>query len=90
MAAVAPELRSPVLPFLPDSYTSLTFPLTRLGMRLGTKPGPGVTMTERYVDSEPPVRVLVTTPSAAGERRPAVLMIHGGAMVVGSPQFVAF
>ena len=90
MAALAPELRSPVLPLLPDSYTSLTFPLTRLGMRLSTKPGPGVTMTERYVDSEPPVRVLVTTPSAAGERRPAVLMIHGGAMVVGSPQFEAF
>ena len=67
MAAVAPELRSPILPLLPDSYTSLTFPLTRLGMRLSTKPGTGVTVTERYVDSEPAVRVLVTTPSAAGE-----------------------
>ena len=90
MAAVAPELRSPVLPLLPDSYTSLTFPLTRLGMQLSTKPGPAVTMTERYVDSEPAVRVLVTTPSAAGERRPAVLMIHGGGMVLGSPQLEAF
>jgi acetyl esterase/lipase len=90
MAAVAPELRSPILPLLPDSYTSLTFPLTRLGLRLSTKPGTGVTVTERYVDSEPAVRVLVTTPSAAGEPRSAVLMIHGGGMVVGSPQFEAF
>ena len=90
MAAVAPELRNPILPLLPDSYTSLTFSLTRLGMRLSTKPGTGVTVTERYVDSEPAVRVLVTTPSAAGEPRPAVLLIHGGGMVLGSPQFEAF
>ena len=90
MAAVAPELRSPVLPLLPDSYTSLMFPLTRLGLRLSTKPGTGVTVTERNVDSEPAVRVLVTTPSTVGERRPAVLMIHGGGMVLGSPQFEAF
>ena len=47
-------------------------------------------MTERYVDSEPAVRVLVTTPSAVGVQRPAVLLIHGGGMVVGSPQFEAF
>jgi acetyl esterase/lipase len=47
-------------------------------------------MTERFVDSEPAVRVLVTTPSTTGERRPAVLMIHGGAMVVGSPQSESF
>lgn len=90
MAAVAPELRSPVLPLLPDSYTSLTFPLARLGMRLSTKPGTGVTVMERYVDSEPAVRVLVTTPSTVGTGRPAVLMIHGGGMVLGSPQFEAF
>ncbi len=90
MAAVAPELRNPILPLLPDSYTPLTFSLTRLGMRLSTKPGTGVTVTERYVDSEPAVRVLVTTPSAAGEPRPAVLLMHGGGMVVGSPQFEAF
>jgi acetyl esterase/lipase len=90
MAAVAPELRSPVLPLLPDSYRRLTFPLVRRGFRLSTKPGSGVTVTERYVDSDPAVRVLVTTPSAVGVRRPAVLMIHGGGMVVGSPQFEAF
>ena len=47
-------------------------------------------MSERYVDSEPEVRVLVTTPLAMGVCRPAVLLIHGGAMVVGSPQFEAF
>src|SRR4029453_18117248 len=38
----------------------------------------------------PTVRVLVTTPSGAGDRTPAVLHLHGGGMGVGSPQFEAF
>lgn len=61
-----------------------------MGFKLSTKPGPGVTMSERYVDSEPEVRVLVTTPLAVGVQRPAVLLIHGGATVVGFSQFEAF
>lgn len=59
-------------------------------MRLGTKPGHGVMMTERQTDGEQPVRVLVIRPCTARVRRPAVLSIHGGGMVAGSPQFEAF
>jgi acetyl esterase/lipase len=49
-----------------------------------------VTTTQWYVDSQPPVRVLVTAPVTGGQHRPAVLHLHGGGMVVGSPQFEAF
>ena len=34
----------------------------------------------------PPFLVTVTTPTGNGGRRPAVLYIHGGGMVLGSPQ----
>jgi acetyl esterase/lipase len=90
MAQVAPELRSPVLPLTARSLSERSLWMGRLGMRRGTNPGAGVTMTESHVDGEPAVRVLVTTPTAAGVRRPAVLHLHGGGMVVGSPQFEAF
>lgn len=90
MADVAPELRSPILPFTAGDLSARSLRRARLGFKLSTKLGPGVTMSERYVDSEPEVRVLVTTPLAMGVYRPAVLLIHGGAMVVGSPQFEAF
>lgn len=59
-------------------------------MRRSTNPGEGVTKTERHTDGEPAVRVLVATPTSAAVRRPAVLHIHGGGMVVGSPRFEAF
>ncbi|MGH3677608.1 MAG: alpha/beta hydrolase, partial [Mycobacterium sp.] len=72
------------------SFTPRTLPLARLGFRLSTKPGRGVTMTQLNVDGEPAVRVLAMTPTASRRRRPAVLYIHGGGMVVGTPQFEAF
>ena len=90
MADVAPELRSPILPFTAAQMNERSLILSRLGMRLSMKPGGGVTMKEHHTDSEPAVRVLVTTPTAPERRRPAVLLIHGGGMVVGSPQFEAF
>lgn len=90
MAAVPVELRSPILPLTSRSLSARSLWLGRLGMRMGTKPGRGVTMLERYVDSMPAVRVLVTTPTGGPEPRPAVLHLHGGGMVVGSPQFEAF
>jgi acetyl esterase/lipase len=90
MAAIPAELRSPILPLTSRSLSERSLWLGRLGMNVRTNPGRGVTMTERSVDSEPTVRVLVTTPSGTGERRPAVLHLHGGGMVVGSPQFEAF
>ena len=90
MAAVPVELRSPILPLTARSLSERSLWMGRLGMRVGTKPGRGVTMTERYLDSQPAVRVLITTPTGADKRRPAVLHLHGGGMVVGSPQFEAF
>ena len=46
-----------------------------------------MTVTERRVGT-PPVRVTVTTPDGPADtgQRPAVLYIHGGGMVLGSPQ----
>ena len=90
MAQVAPELRSPVLPLTARSLSERSLRMGRLGMRRGANPGAGVTLTERHVDSDPTVRMLVTTPTAAGLRRPAVLHLHGGGMVTGTPQFEAF
>jgi acetyl esterase/lipase len=90
LAAVPVELRSPILPLTARSLSERSLWMGRLGMRVGTKPGRGVTMTERYLGSQPEVRVLITTPMGARKRRPAVLHLHGGGMVVGSPQFEAF
>jgi acetyl esterase/lipase len=90
MAAVPAELRSPILPLTVRSLSRRSLWLGRLGMSRSTDPGRGVTVAERYVDSRPPVRVLVTTPLGGGDGRPAVLHLHGGGMVVGSPQFEAF
>lgn len=59
-------------------------------MRVATKPGHGVTVTERQIGGAPSVRVLITTPTTGVRPRPAVLHLHGGGMVVGSPQFEAF
>lgn len=90
MAAVPTELRSPILPVTSRSLSERSLWLGRLGMRVGTNPGRGVTAVERYVDGSPAVRVLVTTPKSGADPRPAVLHLHGGGMVVGSPQFEAF
>ena len=88
MAAVAKELRSPILPFTALPFTQRTLPVIRLLFSIRTKSGPGVVVTERNV-GEPPVRVLVTTPVERELAGPAVLWIHGGGMIVGTPQFEA-
>jgi acetyl esterase/lipase len=88
MAAVAKELRSPILPFTALPFTQRTLPVIRLLFSIRTKSGPGVTVTERYVGG-PPVRVLVTTPVEREKAGPAVLWIHGGGLIVGTPQFEA-
>jgi acetyl esterase/lipase len=88
MTAVAADLRSPVLPFTALTFNDRTLPVIRLLFRLRTRSGPGVTVTERYV-CEPPVRVLVTTPLERASAAPALLWIHGGGMIVGTPQFEA-
>ena len=89
MAKVAPDLRSPVLPFVPATQRARLLPLIRLQSRIRTPSGHGVTVSERDV-GEPAVRVLITTPTEGLPPRPAVLWIHGGGYIVGSPQFEAF
>jgi acetyl esterase/lipase len=86
MAEIAPELRSPMLPFTAGELNERALKRARLGYRFKTKPGPGVTVTQRYADGDPAVRVLVMTPSSVAGPRPAILMPHGGGMVLGTPE----
>ena len=64
-------------------------PISRLNTRLRTPSGAGVTVT-RLRAGNPALHVLVSTPSAGKAPRPAVLWIHSGGFVVGSPQFEGF
>jgi acetyl esterase/lipase len=86
VAKVAADLRNPGLAFMSFSFNARTMPFLRAVMRRSAKPASGVVTTERLV-GEPAVRVLVTVPSETEAPRPAVLWIHGGGMIVGSPQF---
>lgn len=88
VAHVAPELRGPALPLIALSLTPGKLPAFRSIFKVRTKPGPGVTVTQRVV-GEPSVRVLVFTPEQSAASRPAVLWIHGGGYVVGTPEFEA-
>jgi acetyl esterase/lipase len=87
IADVPEDLRSPLLPLLAGDMSMKSIRPTRAVYGIRTRPGPGVIVEERLVPADPPVRVLVTTPSAGDEPRPGVLHLHGGGMVVGSPQF---
>ena len=89
LAAVAPDLRSPILPFLPSITGARTLPLFRLQFRLRTPSGSGVAVSRHRVGNTA-VPVLVTTPDVGGSPRPAVLWIHGGGFIAGSPQLEAF
>jgi acetyl esterase/lipase len=85
LAQVDPELRSPVLPYVTVTYSAKILPVIRKVYGLKSSPGPGVTVVTRMA-GQPPVRVLVTTPDGHQAKRPAVLSLHGGGMIVGSPQ----
>ncbi|MFI5508566.1 alpha/beta hydrolase [Mycobacterium sp. NPDC051804] len=82
---VAPELRSPVLPFVTVTYSDKSLPVIRQIYRVKSSPGGGVTVVTRQI-GQLPVRVLITTPEGHQAKRPAVLSLHGGGMIVGSPQ----
>jgi hypothetical protein len=88
VSEVAPDLRSALLPLTALTFNQRTLPLMRWLFRIPTRPGAGVTVTERYI-GEPPVRVLVSTPGECATGAPALLWPHGGGMVVGTPQFEA-
>jgi acetyl esterase/lipase len=89
MARVAPDLRSPLLPFVPATQRAWLLPFFRLSGRIPVPSGRGATVTERRV-GEPVVRVLITTPTEGESPRAAVMWIHGGGYIVGSPQLEAF
>jgi len=85
LPSVAPELRSPLLPFTAVALTDRTLPVVRLLFRIPMRPGRGVTVVDRYVGG-PPVRVSVTTPDKRTASGPALLWLHGGGYVVGTPE----
>jgi len=85
IAAVPPNLRSPLLHFVTTDVTPRSMRRGRRLMSLvTTKPGRGVRMTKETVPAPSPVPVLVMTPVTAAFRRPAVLYLHGGGMIMGS------
>jgi acetyl esterase/lipase len=87
LAQVPAEFRSPFLSFLTRDMAAGLLRTARWVFRVPLRSGPGVRVRKTYVPGEPAVRVLVTIPAKAGPNgRPAVLYIHGGGMVVGSPQ----
>jgi acetyl esterase/lipase len=87
LSAVDPELRSAGMLALAIPFNRLTLPFVRMGYRLRSSPGPGVTQTTHQIEDG--VRVLVFTPYEQSAPRPAVLWIHGGGMCVGTPQIEA-
>jgi len=88
MAAVPRELRNPVLPYLPSVDGRRALPLARLQSRIRTPSGRGVTVTKRHV-GDSAIPVLVTTPIEGRRPRPAVLWMHGGGYILGSPEVEA-
>jgi acetyl esterase/lipase len=88
IADVALELRSPLVPLTSISVNKRTLPFVRFLVSLPMRSGPGVSVTERYI-GDPAVRVLVTTPVERDAAAPGLLWIHGGGMVVGTPEFEA-
>ncbi len=86
LTQVPAEFRSPLLPLVATDTTARSLRFARLVYRFKTSSGPGVTVTERRVGT-PSVLVTITRPTdPGGTGRPAVLYIHGGGMVVGTPQ----
>ena len=86
LTAVPTDLRSP---FMAISFptTARTVPFFRRPFRLTLPSGPGVTITNRPADGVLEVPVRITMPDGSDSNRPAVLWIHGGGTVIGSPQF---
>lgn len=84
LAAVPPGFRNPLLLLLTMDVSARALPWSRRLYGFSTKPGPGVTVTQRRIDGRVPA--LVFTPDTPAERRPGILYIHGGGMIIGSPE----
>jgi acetyl esterase/lipase len=85
LSRVAPDLRSPVLPYVAAPLTAKNLWTLRLIFKIRTRPGSDVTVTRRLVD-ESSVRTLVFMPKHRLTPSPAVLWIHGGGYVAGTPE----
>ena len=88
MSAVDQELRTPGMLAMAIPFNRLTLPFVRMGYRISSSPGDGVTQTSHHVE-DGGVRVLVFVPTEQSAPRPAVLWIHGGGLCVGTPQIEA-
>lgn len=86
LGAVAPSLRSPLLPAVSVPFTSRTLPAQRMMFAVPRWSGPKVSVSTRR-DEATGLRMRVTRPSAGGGLRPAVVWLHCGGMVAGSPHF---
>ena len=87
---IADDLRSPLLPLVSAPYTPMTLPFLRAAFRTPRWSGPGVSVRTQHAGTTPTtpdVPVRVTTPSGRTGPRPAVLWIHAGGFITGSPQF---
>jgi acetyl esterase/lipase len=89
LAAIDTDLRSPLL-MLTGPMTRPRLRLSRPFSRIRAATGPGVAVTKRRTGGPSPVTVLVTTPTrSCPGNRPGLLWIHGGGMILGSPQLEA-
>ena len=86
LADVAPALRSPLLPFLTGQVSARVLRLYRAGMGVTMSAGAGVTVRRAEVPSAVPP-ALVVAPREMSGPAPAILHIHGGGMIMGSPGF---
>lgn len=86
---VAPELRNAALFAMPPLRPAL-IPLTQRLLRIRKAKAPiGVRMTERRLSGtagNPDVRVLILEREGSGGTRPALLWLHGGGYLIGTPE----
>lgn len=90
MKAVPAELRSAALMVSP-TLSPMLVRLIRLAAKLGPAPKSprGVRMSERLVAASAdrlPVRIVVFERETSSAKRPALLWIHGGGYVIGTPE----
>jgi acetyl esterase/lipase len=87
MLAVAPELRGPSMVIATILFNFAPVSIRRKAFSFRSDPGLGVTMADHSAGDG--VGVLVLTPTDRSAPRPAVLWLHGGAMVTGTAHFEA-
>ena len=90
LLTVAPSLRTPAL-IPPVTYNSATTPVFRRLQAMAPAPHvpPSLRLTERWVPSQagqPAVRLVTLERAASSNAKPAVLWLHGGGHVVGTPE----